>query len=258
MDQKPTTDIVFLTGGGPLYWIIANALVARFGPITIIREGGESSSLFFRRRKKRLGTSTAVGQLAFTYVSKAVSLFSRKGRNAQVTAAGASMAEPDGCTYYDVDSVNSPVCRQLLSQLAPKVVMVVGTRMILKQTLDCVDAPFINYHPGITPSYRGMNGVYWSRVRGDSDNVGITVHLVDENVDTGGVLYQKRLDLPKWQNITTYNHYCAVQARPLVVQAVDDALNEQLNVVQVDLPSMQWYPPTAWGYLWTGVARGVW
>ena len=52
--------------------------------------------------------------------------------------------------------------------------------------------PVLNYHAGITPKYRGMNGGYWALATGDAGNFGATVHLVDAGVDTGGVLHQVR------------------------------------------------------------------
>ena len=47
-------------------------------------------------------------------------------------------------------------------------------------------------------------------------------------------------------------------ARPLAVKAVEDALAGKLNPVKVDLTSQQFYHPTLWFYLWTGLTKGVW
>lgn len=250
--------IAFLTGGGPLYWIIANALADRFGPITIIREQPESKGVFLRRRIKRLGLITVLGQVAFSVLSKFISKKSEPQRQRIIADAGANADEPPGCRIINVDSVNSAACREALKALAPDAVMVVGTRIIDKTTLNCISAPFINYHPGITPKYRGMNGAYWTLASGDQDNLGITMHLVDENVDTGDVLYQERVTMPPGNNITTYHHYLAVKARPLSLKAIKDAIDGTLSPANTDLPSKQWYHPTVWGYVWTGVRRGIW
>jgi folate-dependent phosphoribosylglycinamide formyltransferase PurN len=254
----PKAKIVFMTGGGPLYWIIANALVERFGPITIIREQAEPKGMFLKRRIKRLGVITVVGQVAFSFLSKVISKRSEQQREAIVSSAGANVAEPAGCEIIDVDSVNSPACQQTLQAINPDAVMVVGARIIKKDTLSCIDAPFINYHPGITPKYRGMNGAYWTLANRDDENLGVTMHLVDENVDTGDVLYQQRCTMPPGNNITTYHHYLATVARPLAVKAIIDAVAGELRPGKVDLPSKQWYHPTLWGYLWTGLTRRVW
>ncbi|NNE23914.1 MAG: formyl transferase [Rhizobiales bacterium] len=258
MTSKPNAKIVFITGGGPLYWIIANALVERFGPIIVIREEAEPKGLFLKRRMKRLGVITVAGQVAFSFLSKVISKRSERQRKAIVASAGANTGQPAGCEIIDVVSVNSAACRQALQAIKPDAVMVVGARIIKKETLSCIDAPFINYHPGITPKYRGMNGAYWTLATGDAENLGVTMHLVDESVDTGDVLYQERCAMPPDNNITTYHHVLAVAARPLAVKAIEDAVAGKLIPRKVHLPSFQWYHPTLWGYLWTGITRRVW
>jgi phosphoribosylglycinamide formyltransferase 1 len=87
-----------------------------------------------------------------------------------------------------VPSVNSNVGRALLRKLAPYVLLVIGTRIIGNETLHALDAPFINYHAGITPKYRGVHGAYWACVEGDTEHCGVSVHLVDTGIDTGPVL----------------------------------------------------------------------
>ena len=255
-DQK--TNIVFITGGGSLYWIIANALIDHYGPITIIREQAEPKGLFLKRRMKRLGPITVVGQVAFSFLSKIINQRSEQQRQDIIAASGANSNEPVNCEIIDVASVNSEDCRDHLQRLNPVAVMVVGARIIKADTLNSIEAPFINYHPGITPKYRGMNGAYWTLASGDGANLGVTVHLVDESVDTGDVLYQERCDMPAGNNITTYHHYLATIARPLAVQAIDDTIEGKLTPKRVNLPSKQWFHPTLWGYLWTGITRSVW
>ena len=250
--------IVFMTGGGDLYWIVANALVERFGPITIIREGAEPKGLFLRRRLRRLGAVTVMGQMLFTVLSKFIALMSRPKRGRIVAEHGADARFPSGCETIEVPSVNSPTCREALRAVSPDVVVVMGTRIIGVETLGCIDAPFINYHPGLTPKYRGMNGAYWTLAEGDDANLAVTLHLVDEGVDTGDILYQERVGMPAGNNIMTYHYYMAVMARPFAVKAVEDALSGQLQPRKSTLPSRQWFHPTLWDYLWTGLTRRVW
>jgi len=119
-------------------------------------------------------------------------------------------------------------------------------------------APFINYHAGVNPKYRGQNGAYWARSNADADHAGITVHLVDEGVDTGGILYQARAEFEPDDNISTYQHRQIAVALPLLIRAIEDALAGRLEPHQVDLPSRQWFHPTLWAYFKTGLKQGVW
>ena len=52
----------------------------------------------------------------------------------------------------------------------------------------------INIHPADTASYQGMHGYEWAWEQ-KLETTKITVHLVDEGVDTGNVLAQQEVDL---------------------------------------------------------------
>jgi methionyl-tRNA formyltransferase len=84
------------------------------------------------------------------------------------------------------------------------VVAVYGTRLISGPTLDAVEAPFLNFHPGINPKHRGQHPAYWAGAEGDADNAGVTVHVVDRGVETGEVVYQARVVLDGRDTIATY------------------------------------------------------
>jgi hypothetical protein len=64
--------------------------------------------------------------------------------------------------------------------------------------------------------------------------------------------------MPPGNNIMSYPYYMAAMARPFAVRAVEDALSGRLQPRKSDLPSRQWFHPTLWGYLWTGLTRRVW
>jgi methionyl-tRNA formyltransferase len=124
--------------------------------------------------------------------------------------------------------------------------------------LSAVSAPFINYHAGLNPKYRGQSGAYWALRNDDSAHAGLTIHLVDRGVDTGDVLYQARSSFTKADNFQTYHFAQMAQAAPLMIQALEDALAGRLKPFKPDLPSQQYFMPTLWGYAWAGLTKGVW
>jgi hypothetical protein len=252
-----SSPIVLLTAGGSLAWIVINSLRKRLGAITVIEEVSETKAEIFRRRVRLVGWWHALGQVAFGLTervflrnrSRLASIWSRHGLDRR--------PNPE-VTVHRVSSVNAPECRLLLERLRPKVVAVYGTRILKKATLQCIDAPFINYHAGINPKYRGQHPGYWALASGDAENAGVTIHLVDEGVDTGSVLYQARVAFEPNDTIATYQHVQAATALPLFQRAIEDALAGRLHPKAVDLPSQQFLPPTLWAYLGNGLMRGVW
>ena len=250
--------IAVLTVPSPQSWIVINALVKRFGPVTIIAEERESKLSLVYKRMRRQGAITVLGQIGFVLFQSF--LAKRSGERVREIVAEYDLdPEPNAlCQILPVSSVNSMACRAALAMLKPDVVLVIGTRIIGKATLKGIAAPVINFHSGINPKYRGQAGGYWALASGDPGNAGVTVHLVDEGVDTGAVLYQDRFVATLADNFITYFYIQAAIARPLVVKAIEDALANRLRPTTVGLPSQQFYHPTLWFYLHTAWTKGVW
>jgi len=64
--------------------------------------------------------------------------------------------------------------------------------IIPKPLLNLLPGGFINFHYGLLPQYRGVNPVLAQMINGETHN-GITVHLVDENIDTGPIVMQQKI-----------------------------------------------------------------
>jgi hypothetical protein len=250
--------IVLLIADGQIGWAVANDLIRRLGPMTVIAEAGENRLALFKRRARLLGPFHALGQLAAMLAQRILLRGTKKRRQEIVSALDLQLQPPKDCELHRVPSVNSPECRDLLTTIAPKVVAVFGTRLLQPNLLASVDAPFINCHPGINPKYRGIDPAYWALVERDVDNVGVTIHLVDEGVDTGPVLSQASSQFTVRDNIQTYQWRQLGDSLPLFAKALQDALGEKPEPISVDLPSKQYFAPTLWQYLWYGLTRGVW
>ena len=97
--------------------------------------------------------------------------------------------------------------REFLQELKPDLLIVNGTRIISKKTLESVSAPFINIHTGITPAYRGVHGGYWAVAKGKKNFFGTTIHYVDAGVDTGGIIEQVFAEPAKENNFYTYPYF---------------------------------------------------
>lgn len=258
-NQPPRTDIVMLTSGGALANMLVNKLCQHFGSLTLIEEEGEGADTIFRRRVKLVGWWSALGQHLFTYYGlRIVSRLSRARMRAIWGARDLRQNLPEGLPVRRVPSVNAPECLAILREAKPKVVAVFGTRMLKAETLAAINAPFINYHAGLNPKYRGQSGAYWALRLGDKEHVGLTIHLIDRGVDTGDVLYQTKSAFEANDTFSTYHFVQVADAAPLMIQAIEDALAGRLKPYKPDLPSQQFFMPTLWGYVWAGLTKGVW
>jgi len=256
--DKNSAAIVVVTEGGPHIWAIVNAIADRLGPVSVILENPESKKQLLLGRARRQGWFSAIGQLGTMVLTRLGKRFFA-GHAAQLIAGQKLETEPrPDQKIIHVSSANASDCLQAIADIRPGVVLLAGCRLLSRQTLAQMPCPVLNYHAGIAPKYRGMNGGYWALASGDLQNFGTTVHLVDAGVDTGGVLKQARGKPETGDTISSYALRQAAFSRDICVEAVRDALDGKLATIKPDLPSKQWYHPTIWFYLWTGVRRGVW
>jgi folate-dependent phosphoribosylglycinamide formyltransferase PurN len=249
---------VLLTTESELSAILIDGLTRRLGNLTVVYETAESKATILKRRMRRCGLLSAAGQLAFGVMARLPDPRAKQRLAAIKQRYGLNASVPDGLTVHRVASVNADETRALLQRLAPTVVAVYGTRIISTKTLGCTTAPFINYHAGITPQYRGQHPAYWALVNRDAQHAGVTVHLVDKGVDTGMVLYQAPVAFERGDWIGSYMHVQMATAMPLFARAIDDAIKGTLAPRAVSGPSQHWYPPTIWSYAWNGLTRAVW
>lgn len=250
--------LVLLTIDTDIGRISARRLAARFPDLEIVVEDTVSRWTLLKNRTKRFGVFHVAGQLAFMAYSRVLSLWSRQRITRLKQRHGLDDRWPDGLTPHFVPSVNSDACIERLKAIAPRAVLVVGTRIISRRVLEAVPVPFINYHAGITPKYRGIHGGYWAKVNRDLENFGVTVHLVDPGIDTGAVLYQSRLAPEAGDNYATFPYLQLAEGLSLLERAGQDALDGTLTQRQVDLPSRLWSHPTIWSYLNSALLRGAW
>ncbi|TPI27836.1 formyl transferase [Mesorhizobium sp. B3-2-1] len=256
--QSNPRPIVVVTGGGAHVWAMINDLTDRVGPVSVVLEIPESKKQLLRGRARRQGWISAMGQLG-------TMVLSRLGKRLNVKHAARLIAEEkleteprQGQVIVHVASADSQECLQAIETIKPGVVLLNGCRLISREMLGKMPCPVLNYHAGITPKYRGMNGGYWALTSGDPQNFGTTVHLVDAGVDTGGVLKQARGKPKQGDTISSYALRQTAFSRDICVEAVSDALAGKLATFDPGLPSKQWYHPTIWFYVWKGLRTCIW
>ncbi|WP_429930331.1 formyl transferase [Agrobacterium vitis] len=250
--------ILVMTAGGPNPWMVVNALQARFGRVHVLLEEQESKAEIFRRRQRRVGTITALGQLATMAAGKFMRRAAQKRSQSICQDFSANPRFDPQIPVTTVRSINSPEAQEAVQQLSPGVILLVSTRLMTAKVLASMPCPVLNLHAGINPAYRGQMGGYWALAKGDRDNFGATVHLVDQGTDTGAILYQVRAQPSSGDFISTYPMLLTAAALPITCQAVGDALEGKLTPIAPTGPSALYFPPTLWRWLWTGLTKGIW
>ena len=91
----------------------------------------------------------------------------------------------------------------------------------------------------------------------DKEHFGVTMHLVDKGIDTGEVLYQKKIIISKNDNFVTYPLLQLAEAIPYMKMIITDLLNHRFQKQETGEGSKLWYHPAFWTYLYNYLKKGV-
>jgi folate-dependent phosphoribosylglycinamide formyltransferase PurN len=251
--------VVLLAGDHPSTRMVYHALAADFSNLRVVLEEPAPRRKFIWRRLKKLGIFTVAGQILFRVTAVPILERTSAARIELIKRQYKLDDSPITSSIFRVPSVNSPIAREVLQRLSPQVVVVNGTRIIGRETLALVNAPFVNTHAGITPLYRGVHGGYWALRENRPDLAGTTVHFVDEGIDTGSVIEQAYFNVSGEDSFVTYPYLHIAVGLPILVKAVREILNGTLTRCQnsASLPSKLRTHPTLWSYVTGVLIEGV-
>lgn len=237
--------------------ILYHALTSHFD-VCVIHEEPPSAEQLVRSRIRRLGLWRVFGQVLFQLLIAKPLVWWSKDRCATILREqGASDAAiPEGLAAH-VRSVNDPACWELVRSYAPRAVVINGTRILSSKTITALGVPVLNTHVGITPMYRGVHGAYWALAQGDATHCGVTVHVVDEGVDTGEVLHQALITPDERDNFATYPVMQMAVGSMLMVKALNEVVAGTSKSQRIAGKSERWYHPTLWAYVRNYVRLGV-
>ena len=249
--------VVLIARAGESTWILYNALSKQFN-VHVLLESAPSKRQVIFSRMRRLGAFRVFGQLLFQFiVAIPLSRLSGGRRNEIVQESSISVKPPPVTKTSGITSVNAPATWSLVRSLSPKVIVINGTRILSKATLDAFNVPVLNTHVGITPKYRGVHGAYWALANNDPQHCGVTVHMVDAGIDTGGILHQAVITPTRKDNFTTYPILQMALGSKLLCQAVGEVIEGTQRTITGPDGDERWYHPTLWEYCFHRITKGV-
>lgn len=258
MPDKRNAKVILMTSGGLNPQIMINALARQFPSLQVIQENYETKREIFRRRARKLGRLTALGQLATMSLSRLGKNFALRRTEEILEEYKLWAGENRSVPVTRVATLNSKDTQVLLQQMQPDVVFLISCRPLSRGMLASIRCPLLNFHAGINPAYRGQMGGYWSRVERDEENFGATVHLVDIGIDTGDTLYEVRVKPSRRDTIATYPLLLTAAGTGIAIKAIEDALNGTMQPRRPTGRSVLRFPPPVWTYLYHGLTRGIW
>lgn len=141
----------------------------------------------------------------------------KRGRGSELSPSPVkSKALELGLTVIEADSMRDPDVETKLRALNPDLIVVVAFKVLPASLLAVPRVGSINLHASLLPKYRGAAPIHWAIKRGESET-GVTIFFLDEQVDTGKYLLQKRVQIgPEDTTGDLYSRLMSLGAEALV------------------------------------------
>lgn len=107
-----------------------------------------------------------------------------------------------GFPIIRVGSLNSDMASDELRKYNADLGVVLGTRILKKKTFAIPRLGCINLHKGKVPEFRGQPAGFWELYEGEKV-AGVTVHYVDEGLDTGDIVGTIEVPIHKNETVSS-------------------------------------------------------
>ncbi|MEY4655524.1 MAG: phosphoribosylglycinamide formyltransferase [Rhodoluna sp.] len=113
----------------------------------------------------------------------------------------------------------------------PDLVVMAGFMKILPASfVQALNGKLINTHPSLLPEFPGAHAVR-DALKAGASKTGVTIHLVDEGVDTGQVIIQQEVPVAKGDTEEILHERIKVIERELLIRTVEDIAGKRIVLV---------------------------
>ena len=127
------------------------------------------------------------------------------------------LAAEKGVPVWEVGHLSDPATLDILAALQSDMAVVACFPRLFPAALrELPRQGCLNLHPSLLPAYRGPAPLFWQARQGERQ-AGISLHLLDEGVDTGDLVAQASLDWPEGAPGAEIEQRCAAEGARLLL-----------------------------------------
>lgn len=106
-------------------------------------------------------------------------------------------ANRHGIPSFETKNINNDASLKFLHSLQPDLLISAYFSQILKKpAIEIAKIGVLNIHPALLPDYKGAMNYFWVLKNGEN-RAGVSVHWIDEGIDTGEVLARRAFVMKK-------------------------------------------------------------
>ncbi len=96
------------------------------------------------------------------------------------------------CTKQNLES---DLVIESLVKIRPKVGFIFGAPLVTSKIYSIPEYGCVNIHTGLVQYYRGVDSTQWAIYENKLDRIGATLHYIDNTIDAGNIIGQKRTEI---------------------------------------------------------------
>jgi methionyl-tRNA formyltransferase len=156
------------------------------------------------------------------------------GRKMQLTKTETKVwAEQNNVPFIEQEKLKDEAFLEKLKAYDLFIVASYG-KIVPKVILDMPKYGVLNIHPSLLPKYRGPSPLQ-EQILNDEKNVGVTVMLMDAEIDHGPIITQEKIDIPDWPvNLIELKEITAKTGVKLLIDNLDSWINKKIEAKAQD------------------------
>lgn len=129
----------------------------------------------------------------------------------------------------ETENFNANDSHEKIKSVSPAFGVVFGARRLSPDTIRLFPGGLINVHRGIAQYYRGLDSDLWAIYHKDYGALGVTIHKIDDELDTGEIVCQEYLAPKQGMRCYQLRYYTTLIATELVIVALRKYLSGTLT-----------------------------
>ena len=118
-----------------------------------------------------------------------------------------------------------------IKKFKPDFIIVVAFRMLPKVIWSIPNLGTINLHASLLPDYRGAAPINWALINGEK-YTGVTTFFIDDKIDTGDILLQKRIKINKTDNAEDLHNSLSKIGSLLMYETINKVVNNNIKPIK--------------------------
>ena len=131
------------------------------------------------------------------------------------------------------EKLKDPEFIEQVRNLAPDLIIVIAFRILPREIFEIPRLGTFNVHGSLLPKYRGAAPIQWSLINGDSET-GLTTFFIQEKVDTGNIILQKKIAIEKDDNFGSLHDRLQSLSIDIVLETIKIIESGAIQLIKQD------------------------